>query len=295
MGTLVGTAPNIYFAGYLKENGLEIGFGDWMLVAMPVVGVLLVGCWVWMVLILWPLGGVRVRIPAAWQEASSHRVAWTAQQLTTMVVFGFAAFFWVFREPLLGLLGGTVVHGWLMAVNDPWIAMAALASLLVFPIGAPVLEWKDVESIPWGVLLLFGGGLSLSAAITASKLDLQIGYAASALSGVPGWLVMTLVVVLVIAVSELASNIATATTMIPILAGVAPAIGLDPMVLLAATVMASSCGFMMPVATPPNTLVFAQKKFPVRDMLLAGFGVNLLAVIAIPPAVSWVLPWVLGR
>jgi sodium-dependent dicarboxylate transporter 2/3/5 len=83
--------------------------------------------------------------------------------------------------------------------------------------------------------------------------------------------------------------------MIPILAGVAPAIGLDPMVLLAATVMASSCGFMMPVATPPNTLVFAQKKFPVRDMLLAGFGVNLLAVIAIPPAVSWVLPWVLGR
>lgn len=295
MGTLVGTAPNIYFAGYLKENGLEIGFGDWMVVAMPVVGVLLLGCWVWMVLILWPLGGVHVQIPRAWEEARAERMVWTAQQRVTMAVFGLAAFFWVFREPMLGLLEGTALHGWLAAVNDPWIAMAAMASLLVFPIGAPVLEWRDVESIPWGVLLLFGGGLSLSAAITASKLDLQIGYAASALSGVPGWLVMTLVVVMVIAVSELASNIATATTMIPILAGVAPAMGLDPLVLLSATVMASSCGFMMPVATPPNTLVFAQKKFPVRDMLLAGFGVNLLAVIAIPPAVSLILPWVLGK
>jgi sodium-dependent dicarboxylate transporter 2/3/5 len=295
MGTLVGTAPNIYFAGYLKENGMEIGFREWMFIAMPVVLVLLMGCWIWMVWILWPMRGVSVEIPSAWVEMQKERTAWNAQQRTALIVFGVAAALWVFREPMLGLVQGRVIEGWLGAINDPWIAMAALACMLVFPLGAPVLEWKDVETIPWGVLLLFGGGLSLSTAISASGLDVQIGNVASMLQGIPGWLVIVCVVVLVIAISEMASNIATATTMIPVLAGAAPAMGLDPIILLSATVLASSCGFMMPVATPPNTLVFAQKKFPVRDMLMAGFGVNLLAVIAIPPAVIWILPWVLGR
>jgi len=295
MGTLVGTAPNIYFAGYLKENGMEIGFREWMFIAMPVVFVLLIGCWIWMVWILWPMRGVSVEIPSAWVEMQKERTAWNAQQRTALIVFGVAAALWVFREPMLGLVQGRVIEDWLGAINDPWIAMAALACMLVFPLGAPVLEWKDVETIPWGVLLLFGGGLSLSTAISASGLDVQIGNVASMLQGIPGWLVIMCVVVLVIAISEMASNIATATTMIPVLAGAAPAMGLDPIILLSATVLASSCGFMMPVATPPNTLVFAQKKFPVRDMLMAGFGVNLLAVIAIPPAVIWILPWVLGR
>jgi sodium-dependent dicarboxylate transporter 2/3/5 len=295
MGTLVGTAPNIYFAGYLKENGMEIGFREWMFIAMPVVFVLLIGCWIWMVWILWPMRGVSVEIPSAWVEIQKERTAWNAQQRTALIVFGVAAALWVFREPMLGLVQGRVIEDWLGAINDPWIAMAALACMLVFPLGAPVLEWKDVETIPWGVLLLFGGGLSLSTAISASGLDVQIGNVASMLQGIPGWLVIVCVVVLVIAISEMASNIATATTMIPVLAGAAPAMGLDPIILLSATVLASSCGFMMPVATPPNTLVFAQKKFPVRDMLMAGFGVNLLAVIAIPPAVIWILPWVLGR
>jgi len=295
MGTLVGTAPNIYFAGYLKENGMEIGFREWMFIAMPVVLVLLIGCWIWMVWILWPMRGVSVEIPSAWVEMQKERTAWNSQQRTALIVFGVAAALWVFREPMMGLVQGRVIEDWLGAINDPWIAMAALACMLVFPLGAPVLEWKDVETIPWGVLLLFGGGLSLSTAISASGLDVQIGNVASMLQGIPGWLVIVCVVVLVIAISEMASNIATATTMIPVLAGAAPAMGLDPIILLSATVLASSCGFMMPVATPPNTLVFAQKKFPVRDMLMAGFGVNLLAVIAIPPAVIWIMPWVLGR
>jgi len=295
MGTLVGTAPNIYFAGYLKENGMEIGFREWMFIAMPVVLVLLIGCWIWMVWILWPMRGVSVEIPSAWVEMQKERTAWNSQQRTALIVFGVAAALWVFREPMMGLVQGRVIEDWLGAINDPWIAMAALACMLVFPLGAPVLEWKDVETIPWGVLLLFGGGLSLSTAISASGLDVQIGNVASMLQGIPGWLVIVCVVVLVIAISEMASNIATATTMIPVLAGAAPAMGLDPIILLSATVLASSCGFMMPVATPPNTLVFAQKKFPVRDMLMAGFSVNLLAVIAIPPAVIWIMPWVLGR
>jgi sodium-dependent dicarboxylate transporter 2/3/5 len=103
------------------------------------------------------------------------------------------------------------------------------------------------------------------------------------------------VVLIVVAISEMASNVATATTMIPVLMGAATAMQIDPLLLLSATVLASSCGFMMPVATPPNTLVFAQKKFPVKDMLIAGFGLNLLAILTIPPVVLWIIPKVLSK
>jgi sodium-dependent dicarboxylate transporter 2/3/5 len=196
------------------------------------------------------------------------------------------------RDPILYLTRGTSIHEWIAAVNDPWIAMASLALLLVFPVRDPVLVWSDVERIPWGVLLLFGGGMSLSIAISVSGLDQQIAGVASILGGVPAWLLITLVVILVIGISEMASNLATATTMIPILMSAAPAMGVDPLTLLSATVLASSCGFMMPVATPPNTMVFALKRFPVRDMLLAGLGVNVLSVVAIVTFVLWIKPLV---
>ncbi len=295
MGTLVGTAPNIYFTGFLRERGMEIGFWNWMLVAMPIVAVLLVGCWVWMVLILWPMNKLSISVPSEWIEEWNSTRSFNWQQRTTLIVFGLAAACWILRTPILDALKDTIWYERLAPANDAWIAMTALASLLVFPLGKPVLEWKDVDKIPWGVLLLFGGGLSLSHAITESELDKQIGIAAAGLQGIPQWLLLTAVVVLVVAISEMASNVATATTMIPVLMGAAAAMQIEPIVLLSATVLASSCGFMMPVATPPNTLVFAQKKFPVKDMLLAGFGVNLLAILAIPPAVMWILPKVLSK
>ena len=143
--------------------------------------------------------------------------------------------------------------------------------------------------------MLFGGGLSLSAAITESKLDLQIGILASKFQGIPVWMILMAVTLLVVLISEMASNVATATTMIPILMAAAPAMGVEPIALLTATVLASSCGFMMPVATPPNTLAFAQKRFPVKDMLLAGFGLNVLSIASIPIAVTWILPRVLSK
>lgn len=295
MGTLVGTAPNIYFSGFLREKGMEIGFWSWMLLAMPIVAVLLIGCWIWMVVILWPMKGLSITVPSQWSDEwkSTRSLDW--QQRTTLIVFAVAAACWILRTPILELLENTSWYARLSPANDAWIAMTALASLLIFPLGKPVLEWKDVDRIPWGVLLLFGGGLSLSSAISKSGLDQQIGIAAVGLQGIPVWILLTIVVLLVVAISEMASNVATATTMIPILMGASSAMQVDPIVILSATVLASSCGFMMPVATPPNTLVFAQKKFPVKDMLIAGFGVNLLAILAIPPAVLWILPKVLTK
>ncbi|MFN7737263.1 MAG: SLC13 family permease [Pirellula sp.] len=295
MGTLVGTAPNIFFAGFLEQNNIELGFLNWMAIALPIVATLLIGCWVWMVWILWPMGDLKVEAPSAWKEEWANNPGFTTKQTTTLIIFCIAACMWILRDPLLAYFDGTSVATWIKLINDPWIAMASMAALLIFPIGSPVLEWADIERIPWGVLLLFGGGMSLSIAISASGLDKHIAAIASQLHGVPTYILITCVVILVIAISELASNLATATTMIPILMSAAPAMGIDPLMLLSATVLASSCGFMMPVATPPNTLVFAQRRFPVRDMLLAGLGVNVLSAIAIPIFVLWILPWVVRR
>jgi sodium-dependent dicarboxylate transporter 2/3/5 len=141
-------------------------------------------------------------------------------------------------------------------------------------------------------LLLLGGGLSLAKAIGDSKLDQAIAVWAEQIAWMPSWLILTVVVCGVIAISELASNVATATAVLPILATAAPGMGLDPMTLLIAAVLASSCGFMLPVATPPNTLVFAQRRFATRDMIVAGAGVNLMAIVLIPIVVILLKPLV---
>ncbi|MFN9435498.1 MAG: SLC13 family permease [Planctomycetota bacterium] len=292
MSTLVGTAPNIFFTGFLKDKGLEIGFLPWMAFALPTALVILAGAWVWMVKILWPMHGLQIEIPREWVEAKELQPGWTSHQRMVLTIFGVVAIAWISRDPLLWIPQNTPIHGWLQAINDPWIAMCSLALLLMFPIGNPVLQWSDVERSPWGVLLLFGGGMSLSKAISASGLDGHIAEATAVFGFLPSWLLLVMIVILVILVSEMASNIATATTMLPILMSAAPTLGIDPLMLLTAAVLASSCGFMMPVATPPNTMVFALKRFPVRDMLLAGLGVNILSVVAIVVFVMWVLPLV---
>lgn len=292
MSTLVGTAPNIFYAGFLREQNLQMGFLPWMAFAFPIAVVILVGAWLWMVKFLWPMNGLKIEIPQEWVAAWKSDPGWTVHQKVTLIIFGVVAAAWMLRDPILWISDGSWLHAWLSAINDPWIAMASMALLLIFPLGDPVLHWSDVERIPWGVLLLFGGGMSLAKAISSSGLDNHIAQMAKVFGTVPPWLMLTLVVILVILVSEMASNLATATTMLPILMSAAPSLGIEPLMLLSAAVLASSCGFMMPVATPPNTMVFALKRFPVKDMLLAGFGVNILSVVAIVVFVMWVLPLV---
>ncbi len=292
MGTLVGTAPNIFFTGFLKDNGMKIGFLPWMAIAMPIVIFMLVGCWVWMVKILWPIRDLNIEIPQTWKDEWAASRGLTMHQWTTLIVFAVAVAFWLGHDAVTSAVEGMPAHGWLKPVSDAWIAMASLIALMIFPLRDPVLQWSDVEKIPWGVLLLFGGGLSLAAAISKSGLDNHIARSATILSGLPPWVMVTVMVVLVIGISELASNLATATTMIPILMSAAPSIGIPPLMLITAAVLASSCGFMLPIATPPNTLAFAQRRFPVKSMLLAGLGTNLLGIVSIPIAVHWIMPLV---
>jgi sodium-dependent dicarboxylate transporter 2/3/5 len=288
MATLVGTAPNIFFTSFLAKEGKSIDFLAWLYVAGPISAVLLVGAWVWLVFFLFPVRQFQVAIPEDWQQEFRGKRNLSRDQWITLGVFLAAALTWISKEPLMRLAassGWGWLQGLLQRIEDPWVAMAALVTLLLVPFSKPILAWKDVEGVPWGVLMLLGGGLSLAKAIEASSLDQRIASVASHFAGLHPWLVLTLVVAIVIAISELASNLATATALIPILSDAGPAMGIDQISLLAAVVLASSCGFMLPVATPPNTLVYAQRKFPAGDMIRAGFAVNLLAILIIPIAV----------
>ena len=294
MGTLVGTAPNVFFAGFMQQEGMPIPFFSWALMAMPLVAVMLVLTWIWLAFILWPMKEINIEIPAAWRREIESKSGLSKQQRWTLLIFAAAALMWIFKEPLVTLTKGTPFGDTLRRVEDAWIAMAGMFALLIFPLAKPVLTWHDVDRMPWGILLLLGGGLSLAKAIGDSKLDQSIAVWAHQLAWMPSWLVLILVVIGVIAISELASNVATATAVLPILAKAAPGMGLDPMTILIAAVLASSCGFMLPVATPPNTLVFAQRRFTSRDMIVAGAGVNLMAIILIPPLVLWLKPLIFG-
>lgn len=293
MATLVGTAPNIFFTGFLSREGITLDFLGWMFVAGPIAFLLLIGTWVWLTLFLFPVRKMTIEVPQEWKDEIASQKGFTPAQVTALFTFAFAALLWMFKGPITNLFQAAEVHSVvsiLQKMENPWIAMAAMVFMLLVPFGKPVLTWKDMESVPWGVLILMGGGLSLAQAIEDSGLDQRIASVANGFDGLPTLLVLTLVVMIVIAVSELASNLATATALIPILAGVGPSLGLDHLTLLTTVVLASSCGFMLPVATPPNTLVYAQKKFPTADMMKAGFVVNLMAVVLIPPLVLLLRP-----
>jgi len=288
MATLVGTAPNIFFTSFLEKQGKSIDFLSWMYVAGPVSLILLLGAWVWLTWFLFPVKHLEVAIPDSWEKEFKENPRLNRDQWVTLAIFGSAAATWMLREPLKSFarsMSWDLVESTLKRMEDPWVAMTALVLLLLVPFSKPILAWRDMEKVPWGVLMLLGGGLSLAKAIEASGLDTLIASVAGNFSGLSTWLALTLIVALVIGISELASNLATATALIPILSEAGPAMGIDQTSLLTAVVLASSCGFMLPVATPPNTLVYAQRRFAAKDMIKSGAIVNILAIIVIPIAV----------
>ena len=174
--------------------------------------------------------------------------------------------------------------------------MIAAVVLFVLPAGGGerVLDWKTAQRLPWGILLLFGGGLSLASAVDASGLGVWIGKSATALGGMPVVAVVGLVTLVVIFLTEVTSNTATATTLLPVLGASAAALGVDAMELLVAVALACSCAFMMPVATPPNAIVFGSGRLEIGQMMRAGVWLNIIGMVVITIAAMTLVPRVLG-
>ena len=291
MATLVGTPTNALLAGFMAEAyGVEISFARWLLLGGALMAVGLPVAYLVVARLVYP---IRLReIPGGHAFiARELRALGPPGRAEKMVgaVFAATALLWITR-PLLG--------AWLPGLTDPGIAMASALVLFVLPAdarrGVFVLDWEHARRMPYGVLLLFGGGFSLADAVAGSGLAAWIGQQMALAAGWPLLLVMGAVVTVVVFLTELTSNTATAAAFLPILASVAVGLGHDPMVLAVPAALAASCAFMLPVATPPNAIVYGSGAVSVPQMVRAGFWLNLLFVGLVTALCYWLMPHALG-
>ena len=297
MGTLIGTAPNAVLAGFMAETyGVDISFVGWMMVGVPMVVLMLPLLWWVLVRVAFPLhmGPVPGQAEVIAEELRALGPMSRGERVVAAVV-ALTASLWVFRPLLNDALP------WI-ALNDTSIAILGGLLLFVIPVdrkrGVFALDGDWARELPWGVVLLFGGGLALAAGIKGSGLATWIGGATSSLAGFPTLVVLVAVVAIIILLTELTSNTATTATFLPVVAGVAVGIGENPLLLVFPAVMAANCAFMMPVATPPNAVVFASGLVGITQFIRAGIYGNLvgaaLTTLIAYTAVRWVFGVELG-
>lgn len=287
LGTLLGSPPNAIVAGYAADElGRTIGFLEWMIVGVPLaVAFILVG-WVLMTRVLYRFDVADIPGGKEMIEGEIHKLGPLSQgEKMVMIVFGSAAFLWVVPGLLATLPWVGDLLGPLGNLNDTAIAIAAGIAMFILPgrgRGEMVLNWQDAEDgLPWGVLLLFGGGLSLAGAVASTGLDSWFGEQITGLQVLPILLLVAAVTTLVLFLTEVTSNTATAATFIPVLGGVAVGIGADPMTLLIPAAFAATCAFMLPVGTPPNAIVFGTGAVTIAQMARGGVVLNIIGIVLI--------------
>lgn len=285
IGTLIGTPPNLFLASYIQSNmGREISFTRWMGVGMPLVAVFLPIAWLLLTRVLFPIHLARIEGGDALVREAYRRLGPMERgEWAVFAVFVTTVAAWVFR-PLLARLTVAGIQP-LAGLTDPGIAMIAALALFVIPLDLQqrvfVMDWETAARLPWGLLLLFGGGLSLAAAIQANDVDVFLGSQVGALAGWPSLPLVLAVVALVIFLTELTSNTATTAALVPVLAGLAPGLGVHPFLLIVPAAIAASCAFMLPVATPPNAVVFSTGDVTIPQMCRAGLWLNIIGIALI--------------
>lgn len=280
ISTLMGTPPNGFMAGFVDEQlGIKISYARWLWIGVPVTVIMLPLCWAYMVFIALP---VRVR---SVRGGSSQILAMlrglgpmSRAERSAVLIFALTALLWV-------------SHAWiekrfdLPRVDDASIAIFGALLMFIVPSGRAkprrILAWEQAQQIPWGILLLFGGGLALASAVSGTGLDVWIGQQVASM-GTPGELpLLGGVCTLIVFLTEMTSNTATTSTMLPVFTALAEGLGVAPMKLVLVATIGASCAFMLPVATPPNAIVFASGKVSIRQMATVGFGLNLISIVVI--------------
>ncbi len=289
MSTLIGTAPNGLIAAYLLETyNLEIGFTEWLAMAAPLSALLLLFTWLLLTQVVYRfrLGGgghqdyLRDELAALGPMRTEERVV--------AGVFLLTAALWVMRKPVNAAFPA-------LEVTDAGIAIFGATLLFLWPRdwrrGEFVLAWREAETLPWGVLILFGGGLSLAAIVQSSGLAEWLGGVITGIDGVTIGGLLVASVVTIILLTELTSNTATTAVFLPVLATAALLAGQNPLLLAVPATLASSCAFMMPVATPPNAIVFSSGRITIPQMAWAGVWMNLLgAILLLVMTRFWIMP-----
>ncbi|MGJ0182943.1 SLC13 family permease [Corynebacterium glyciniphilum] len=286
LGTLIGTPPNAFMAAYMSStHGIEIGFGRWMMVGLPLAVVFTALAWFVLVTVFKPemdeIPGGKELIRKEIDDMGKI----TRPEVVAGIIFLCTAIAWI-TIPLLA----EYVSWWSISIADAAIAMTAAVVMFIIPVnkrGTRVMDWEHAKALPWDVLILFGGGLSLSSMVTASGLSLWIGEMVKGMEALPVVLLVFAIAAVVLALTEFTSNTATAATFIPIMGGVAVGIGLtgdgmmNIMLLVVPTALAATCAFMLPVATPPNAIAYGSGYVRAGDMLKGGLWLNIVAVFLI--------------
>ena len=292
IATLIGTPTNIILAGVVKEMyGYEISFYQWLMFGFPIALLLLFVCWFYLVKFAYPFeksfsvtGGKyeieKQIILLGPMTVEEKRVSW---------VFGLVSFAWISRTFLF--------QEFIPALDDTIIAIAGVIILFVIPSSdykTKLLDWRTAEKIPWGILLLFGGGLSLAEGFKVTGLASWIGNQFVFLDFIAFGLFLLIIIAAVNFLTEITSNVATASMILPILAAVSYSMGVHPFGLMVGATLAASCAFMLPVATPPNAVVFGSGYLSIPDMFKAGLWMNILSILIITLFTYFVLPLLWG-
>lgn len=298
MATLIGQPPMALMRAYLDDaHDIQVGFAQWMLVGVPVAVVMLAATWVILTKLVFrsevdEIPGGKELIRAELDSLGPI----TPQERRVLVIFGLAAFSWIF-VPLLADMSLFANHlPWLARLDDTSVAIAAASLLFIIPRSRqdrrPLLTWQETREIPWGLLILFGGGLTLSAQFVATGLSDWIGESVSRLDFAPPLVIIGVASLVVILLTELTSNTATAAAFFPIMGAIAVGTGIDPLIMTVAITLAVSCAFMLPVATPSNSVAFATGELPIRSMIRAGIWLNIIGLIVTLLTVMTLVPLV---
>lgn len=271
IGTPIGTPPNLIFMQvYEQSTGKTLGFVEWMGYALPLLIIFLP------IIALWLTRNLNeqadIRIPAVG--------AWTTHEKRVLIVFSLTAFFWITRSEPFG--GWSTLFNSKHA-NDASVALLAVIFLFLLPNGKgeKLLTWEKAQTIPWGVLLLFGGGICLAKAFMVSGLSDSLAGALSGISALPIFFVILIIALSVTFLTEATSNTATTALLMPVLAAAALGIDIDPMILMIPATMSASCAFMLPVATAPNSVIYGSGYVLTRVMAKEGFVLNLTGVLLV--------------
>jgi len=289
ISTLIGTPTNLVLAGVVQTTfGKEITFSEWFILGFPIAIILLFICWYY--LTRFAFSFKQKEFPGGRKEIATRlkalgRIAF--EEKMVLSVFGLTGFAWISRSFLL--------QKFIPAIDDTIIAVCAVIILFLLPTrkkGENLISWKDAVKLPWGILLLFGGGLTLAVGFESSGLALWIGGKLEALQVLPFIVLLLILIAIVNFLTEITSNIATTAILLPVLVSLAPVLGVHPYYLMIAATLAASCAFMLPVATPPNAVVFGSGYLEMGDMVKKGFWLNIISIIILTAVVYLVLPLV---